>query len=290
LVRAGRLPELELTPLAALEVIGVEPPRFPALPYLPEDFLTLDDVEVGILIRDLIQREFLKAPALAVENLRWWVEALREATDPAAHELFDLCLTRFFARDTAAEEILEQLAYDGLFTFRFPVEYRKRMGHLLDSLLLATDIPVSGLTKIRRLKGFWEQSLGRILKRHPRERGEILAVDQEMRPRTYGDFLGWEIIHHAVLGYSRKRLHPVIGFCPEPEERLRARCRLHKTALRAFLDEIDPEELRNELRPLLRTWTPGWLVSCRKDGTVEGAISAEEVGIWAAAPPAAPGT
>jgi hypothetical protein len=57
---------------------------------------------------------------------------------------------------------------------------------------------------------------------------------------------------------------------------------VHKTALRAFLDEIDPEELRNELRPLLRAWTPGWLVSCREDGTVEGAISTEEVGIWAA--------
>jgi hypothetical protein len=260
-------------------VIGVEPPRFPTLPYLPEDFVTLEDIEIGILVRELIQKELRKTPELEPENLRWRVEALRDAMDPAAHEVFDLCLTRFVCRDTSVEEILEQLAYDGLFTFRFPVEYRERMSHLFNSLLLFNEVPVSGLTKVRRLKGFWDKSLERILKRHPRAREEIQAVDQEMRPRTYRDYLGWEVIHHTVLGHGRKRLHPVIAFSPEPEERLRARCRAHKTALRAFLDEISPEELRNELRPLLGAWTPGWLVSCRGDGTVEGAISTEEVGV-----------
>lgn len=282
LAPAGGLPDLEMTPLAVLDAMGVEPPRLPPSPSLPEDFATLEeDIESVILIKNLIQKELEQAPELEPWGLMWRVEALRDMTAPVAHELVDLCLTRFVCRDTSVEEILEQLAFDGLFTFRFPMVLRERMGDLFNSLLAFNEVPVSGLTRVRRLKGFWDKSLERILKRHPRARGEILAVDQEMRPRTYGDFLGWEVIHHAVLGYGRKRLHPVIAFSLEPEERLRAQCRAHKTALRAFLDEIDPEELRTSFRPLLRAWTPGWLVSCRGDGTVAGAISTGEVGVWA---------
>ena len=159
------------------------------------------------------------------------------------------------------------------------------MNHLLNSFLLDNKTQVSGLTKVRRLKVFWDRSLERILKKHPKARGEILAVDQEMRPRTYKDFLGWEVIHYSVLGYARKRVHPVIAFTPEPEERLRARCRAHKTALRAFLDEISPEELAGELRPRMRAWTPGWLVPCRADGTFETAVSTGEVPVWAGPSP-----
>jgi hypothetical protein len=102
-----------------------------------------------------------------------------------------------------------------------------------------------------------------------------------MRLRTYKDFLGWEVIHHAVLGYARKWLHPVIGFSLEPRETLAARCKAHKTALRAFLDEIPRDELTGVLRPYIRAWTPGWLVPCRADGTLEPPVPTEEVPIWA---------
>lgn len=277
----GRLPDLEMTPLTILDVIGVEPPSFPLLRYFPESMVTLSAAEVAILLKEAIEKELGTAPDLEVESLRWRVEALREATDPAAHEVFDLCLTRFAAGDSFRDEILAHLVFDTLFRFHFPEEYRERMTHLFNALLLSDDMPVAGMTKVRRLKGFWDKSLERILKKQPRARGEILAVDQEVRPRTYKDFLGWEVIHHSILGYGRKRMHPVIGFSLESEDRLRARCKAHKTALRAFLDEIPREELAGELRPRLRTWTPGWLVSCRADGTLEGVISTGEVGVWA---------
>lgn len=275
----GGLPNLELTPLAVLDVIGVEPPQFPSLPYLPDSMATLEDVEVGIVIKGSIQKEFEKVPELDPESLKKRVDELRQTTDPAAHELFDLCLTRFVSRDKFEEEILEQLIFDALFTFRFPEEYRARMAQLFNSFLLNSKTQVSGLTKVRRLKTFWDRSLERLLRKHPRTRGEVLAVDQEMRPRTYKDFLGWEMVHHSVLGIARTLVHPVIAFTPEPEDRLRARCRAHKTALRAFLDEIPQEELAGELRPWIRAWTPGWLVTCREDGTLEAAVSTGEVPI-----------
>ncbi len=284
----GGLLDLEMTPLAILDVIGVEPPPFPALPYLPKSMATLTAAEVGILLKDAIEKDFGTAPELEPESLRWRVEALREATDPAAHEVFDLCLTRFAVGDTFRDEILAQLAFDTLFKFRFPEEYRERMTYLFNALLLSDDAQVAGLTKVRRFKGFWDKSLERILKKHPMARGEILAVDQEMRPRTYKDFLGWEVIHHSVLGSARKRMHPVIGFSLESEDRLRARCKAHKTALRAFLDEIPRDELAGELRPRIRAWTPGWLVSCRADGTFEAAMATGEVPIWAGPSPPAP--
>lgn len=280
----GGLPDLEMTPLAILDLIGVEPPQFPALP-LPKSFSTLKYVEVGILIMQTIKKEFEKAPELEPASLRWRVEELREAADPAAHDLFDLCLTRFVCQENFEDSILEQLTFDALFRFRFPEERREEMIHLFNSFLLDNKTQVSGLSKVRLLRVFWEKSLERLLKKHPRERGEILAVDQEMKPRTFKDFLEWELIHYAVLGYARKRIHPVIAFALEPEDRLRARCRAHKSALRAFLDEIPREELLNELRPRIRAWTPGWLVPCRMDGTVETPVPTGEVPVWAGPSP-----
>jgi len=291
LAAEGRLPDLEMTPLAILDVIGIEPPRFPVLPYLPESMATLETAEISTVINRAIQREFEKVLDLNPARLRQRVDELRQATDPAAHELFDLCLTRFVVRDKFEEDILEPLIFDAFFTFRFPEEIRARMTDFLNSSLLEHGGSIAGLSKVRRLKVFWDRSLERILKKHPMARGEILAVDQEMRPRTYKDFLGWEVIHYAVLGYGRgrKRLHPVIAFSPEPEERLRARCRAHKTALRAFLDEISPEELAgDELRPRMAAWTPGWLVPCRTDGMLEAPLSTGEVPVWAGLSPPAP--
>ena len=293
----SRLPDLEMTPLAILDVIGVEPPRLSVRPRLPGDMAALETSEIGTVINRAIQRELEKAPELKPARLRQRVDELRQATDPAAHELFDLCLTRFVARDKFEEDILEPLIFDAFFTFRFPEEVRARMTDFLNSSLLEHSGSIAGLSKVRRLKVFWDRSLERILKKHPMARGDILAVDQEMRPRMYGDFLGWEVIHYAVLGYGRgrRRLHPVIAFSPEPEERLRARCRAHKTALRAFLDEISPAELAgDEVRPRMTALTPGWLVPCRADGTVEAPMSTGEVPVWAgpslrAAPASLPG-
>lgn len=276
----GRLPDLEMTPFAVLDAIGVLPPVFPALPYLPKTMGTLKAVEVGILIKESIQKEFKAAPQLQPESLRWRMEALREATDPAAHEVVDLCLARFGTRDTFEEDLLEPLILDALFTFRFPEEYRERMNHLFDSFLLNKKVQVAGLTKMRRLKGVWDRSLLRLLRKNPRARGEILAADQGMRLRTYRDLLEWEVIHYAILGYARKAVHPVIGFSLESRDTLEARCKAHKTALRAFLDDISPEELTGALRPWIRAWTPGWLVPCREDGTLEAAISTGEVPVW----------
>ena len=277
----GVLPELEMTPLAVLDVLGVAPPAFPGLSHLPKGMATLKASEVAIVLVDTIQKAFRKAEELQPESLKRRVDELRKTTDPAAHELFDLCLTRFVSREGFEEDIVGQLAFDALFTYRFPEEYRERMSHFFNSsLLLSHETTVSGLTKVRRLKVFWDTSLERILKKNPLERGEILALDQEMKPRMFKDFLGWEAIFYSVVGYPRKRVHPVIAFSPGPEDKLMARCKILKTAVRAFLDEIPREEIVGDLQPHLNAWTPGWLVPCQADGTLEAAMFTGEAPAW----------
>lgn len=72
------------------------------------------------MINRAIQREFEKAPELEPARLRQRVDELRQTTDPAAHELFDLCLTRFVTLDKFEEDTLEPLIFDAFSTFRFP--------------------------------------------------------------------------------------------------------------------------------------------------------------------------
>jgi hypothetical protein len=228
----GSLPDLEMTPLAILDVLGVEPPQYPALPYLPKSMATLGAIDVGSVMVQAIREDFENAPELEPGSLRRRVDELREKMDPAAHELFDLCLTRFVSREKFEDEILAQLAFDALVRFRFPEEHREKMAHFFDAFLLDNRTRISSLSKVRVLKGFWDKSFERILKKRPQARGEVQAADQEMKLRTYKDFLSWEVIHYSVLGYARKRVHPVIAFAPESEARLKARCRAHKTALR----------------------------------------------------------
>jgi len=275
----GSLPDLEMTPLAVLDAIGVEAPEFLPIP-LTEDLIALEDIDLSMLLSSSFKDRLAKVPALQASGLRQRVEELRQSTDPAALPLFDLCLTRFVAREDVEELVRTQLAFDALFRFRFPEEIQEEMTGLFECCLLDNQLNASGLSKVRLLKVYWARSYDRIIKKHPQERGKIQTISQEMATRGSRDFLGWEVIHHAVLGYPGKRIQPVIAFTADSEATLEARCRAYKTALRAFLDEIPREELANELRSRLRAWKPGWLVPCRADGTFVSAVSTGELPIY----------
>lgn len=137
---------------------------------------------------------------------------------------------------------------------------------------------VAGLSKVRLLKVYWDRQYERLLKKSPQARAEIQAADRELKPRTYHDYLTWDLLHHAVLGYQEERLiRPLIAFTPDSEQVLETRCRAYKTAFRAFLDQIPETDLADLFRADLQALKPGWLVPCREDGTLGEAISTGEV-------------
>ena len=70
------------------------------------------------------------------------------------------------------------------------------------------------------------------------------------------------------------------AFTPDPEETVKARCSAYKSALRAFLDQIDQEELATTLRPPLEAWKPGVLAPCREDGTFESLIPTGDLPVF----------
>lgn len=107
------------------------------------------------------------------------------AASPSSHEDLSELVSRM-ARRRPWEP---WLTLDALFTFRFPEEYQERMIHLMNSFLLSNTAQVSGLSKVRRLKVFWDKSRERILKKNPYARGEIVAVGQKIQrlSRVGGD-------------------------------------------------------------------------------------------------------
>jgi hypothetical protein len=277
----GGLPALELTPLAFLEVIGVEHPQYEAFS-LPQKAIRTGKSALitGVVVR-MTKEFFEKAPELQASNLRKRVEELREKTDPAAHELFDSCLTRFVSREGFAEEIQNHLAFDSVYRYRFPDSVREPVLDFLAAGLVAVGESVSGLSKMRAVKMIWDRSYERLLKKHPGARGELQALDREMRLRTFQDYLDWEVVHHSIMGFAAEnRFHPVTAFTVDSAATLTARCVAYKSALRAFLDQIDREELVTTLRPKLTAWRPGLLVPCQEDGTFDTLIPTGELPVF----------
>ncbi|HYO12724.1 MAG TPA: hypothetical protein VE685_05985 [Thermoanaerobaculia bacterium] len=277
----GGLPALAMTPLAFLDAVGVDSPQYEAFS-LPQNVTRSGESSLitGFVVA-MAKELFSKAPELQTEALQKRVEELRQKTHPAAHELFDLCLTAFLSRPKFAEEIHTHLAFDFLYRYQFPDALREAVFDFLAVSLFAAGESVSGVSKMRVIKVFWDRSYERLLKKYPGARGEIQALDRAMKLRTYRDFLEWEVVHHSILGYGVGEVdRPVAAFTLESEETVRARCSAYKSALRAFLDQIGREELETTFRAKLKAWKPGLLAPCREDGTFDTVVSTGELPVY----------
>ncbi|HYG65867.1 MAG TPA: hypothetical protein VEL74_25020 [Thermoanaerobaculia bacterium] len=278
------LPPLELTPMAFLEVIDIELPELDPFP-LPASVLKSGEsvMATSVIVRLAMDR-FRESPGISVERLTQRVEELRPAAAPAAHDLFDLCLAGFVSREEFQEDVYRHMAFDYLYRFQFPEVLREEVFEFLCASLFAAGMNVAGLSKMRIIKQIWDRAYERLLKGNVGARGEIQALDREMKLRTRKDYLEWEAVHYAVLGHPDDDDwgHPVTAFTPDPEERCRTRAIAYKTALRAFLDQIERSDLAN-IRPHLDAWRPGVLVPCREDGTFETPIATGELPLYLAA-------
>jgi hypothetical protein len=243
----------------------------------------------GVVVN--VVKDWLKGrPELQRESLVKRVEERRQATDPAAHELFDLCLTRFVSKEGFEDGLCGHLAFDYLCRYQYPEAVREQIFEFLTASLFAAGESVSGLSKMRIVKIMWDRAYERLLRSNPGEREKIQALDREMRLWTQQDFLDSEAVHHATLGWGtggvKERVHPAAAFTVDSEEVVRARSIAYKSALRAFLDTIHPDDVV-KIRPRLDAWRPGWLVPCRTDGTFDTWLSTGDLPIFTATLPAA---
>jgi hypothetical protein len=274
------LPPLELTPLGFLDVIGIDPPHFDPFPLPPRVLKPGEALMATTVVFKLIEEKFRDAPELQADFIKKRAAELKEKTPPAAHDLFDLCVTDFIAREETVNEIVRQLSFDFAYRFPFPDVLREEVIDFLYASLLAAGETVAGLSKMRSIKMLWDRVYPRLLKVNPGARAELQALDREMRLWTRQDFLDWEMVHHAVLGSAIKNgFRPVTAFTPDPAERSRARAIAYKSALRSFLDQISQDDLV-KMRSKLLSWRPGTLVPCRDDGTFETPVSTGELPLF----------
>ncbi len=274
------LPALELTPMAFLAVVGVEPPQLETFPLPPAVLKSGESLMATSLIAKLAEPRFREAPELQPDFLRKRVEELRQAAEPAARDLFDLCVTRVVSVEGFETQIIRQLAFDALYRFPFPDVLREEIFHFLCASLFGTGDTVAGMSKMRIVKVIWDRAYPRLLKANPGARGEIQALDREMKLRTRKDFLDWELVHHSVLGWeTAKGFRPMTAFILESAEKIRARAIAYKCALRAFLDPITRDDLAT-LQPKLESWRPGTLVPVREDGTFESLVPTADLPLF----------
>ena len=274
------LPALELTPMALLAVLGVELPQPETFPLPAAVLKSGESLMATSLVAKLAEPRFREAPELQPDFLRKRAEEMRQATPPSARDLFDLCVTRVVSGEGFETPFIRQLSFDHLYRFPFPDVLREEIFHFLCASLFGTGDTVAGMSKMRIVKVIWDRAYPRLLKANPGARGEIQALDREMKLRTRKDFLDWELVHHSVLGCEAdKGFRPVTAFVPEPAEKIRSRAIAYKCALRAFLDPITRDDLVT-LRPKLESWSPGTLVPVQEDGTFEALVPTADLPVF----------
>jgi hypothetical protein len=278
----GRLPPLELSPMGFLAALGVDPPRFDIIPLPPETAKGSEYLAAMTTVLKLVEPKFREFSELKPDALRKRVDDLRQTTSPEALDLFDLCVTKVAARDGFHDPVVRQLAFDYLFRYPFPDHLREEVLQFFFASLFAAGESVAGMSKMRAVKTLWDRAYPRLLKAHLTLRAELQALDREMKLRSRKDFLGREVIHHAILGYETEDgFNPVTAFAPESEEKIRKRCIAYKSALRVFLDQITPDDLA-KISFKIEDWKPGAVASCQEDGTFECPVGVGDLPVFAA--------
>ncbi len=280
----GELPPLELTPLAFLEVLGNEPPQLPIFPLPPAVLKSSESLmATTLLVRLAVERYRENAPEIHRDRLKERVAELRKEAAPAAHDLFDLCLTRFAEPEGFEERVYGHLAFDFMYRFPFPEVLREEVFDFLCASLFAAGETVAGFSKARMVKRIWDRAYERLLKGNPAARGELQALDREIKPRTREDYFAWELLHHATLGYSPEdSAYAMTVFALDSAETVTARCIAYKTAIRAFLDQIERSDF-STIRSRLDAWKPGTLVPCREDGSIEAVVPTADLPVFVVA-------
>jgi hypothetical protein len=263
-------------------VLGIDSPRFDVIPLTPEAIKSGEYLTAMTLIIKLAEPKFREAPELQPDELRKRVDALRLTVSPESLDLFDLCVTEVAAREGFHDPVVRQLSFDYLFRYPFPDNLREEVLQFFFASLFAAGESVAGLSKMRAVKILWDRAYPRLLKAHLGARAELQALDREMKLRTRKDFLGREVIHHAILGYeTADGFNPVTAFAPESEEKIRKRCIAYKSALRVFLDTITPNDLA-KISFKLEDWKPGAIAPCQEDGTFESLVATGDLPVFTA--------
>jgi len=277
----GSLPPLELTPMGLLAGLGIDPPTLDPFPLPPSVLKSGEHSMAAAVLVKLAGEKFRGTPAIKPEELEKRAEELKQKSSPAAQELIALCTSRLLSSGKFVEKIYNQLSLDYLYKFPFPEVLREEMFEFLCASLVAAGETVAGLSKMRSVKMIWDRSYEQLLRGNPGARGEIQALDREMRLWNRKDFLEGEAVHHAILGQGsiEDRIDPVTAFSLASAERLRARAIAYKTALRAFLDQIGHDDLV-KMRPQFKAWKPGRLVPCHEDGTFDAPVATGDLPIY----------
>jgi hypothetical protein len=278
----GRLPALELSPMGFLAALGIDSPRFDPIPLPPDAVKTGEYLTAMTLVIKLVEPKFRDSLELQTDALVKRVEDLRPTVSPEALDLFDLCVTEVAAREGFRDPIIRQLAFDYLFRYSFPDNLREEVFQFFCASLFAAGESVAGLSKMRAVKVLWDRAYPRLLKANLAERADLQALDRDMKLRTRKDFLGREVIHHAILGYETEDgFNPVTAFAPESEEKIRTRCIAYKSALRVFLDQITPSDLA-KISYKLEDWKPGSVVPCDEDGSFASLVETGDLQVFTA--------
>jgi len=206
---------LVFTPFGLLELIGLVPPAVPSAP-LDNDLVRdlarckadRERAELSYRIADEIlnrAREFFaNSEAVSHQAMVQLAGRQQSYVEPACRPLFDQCLPLDKMHAHVFEKTVhEHLSWDHLFERTFPKAIDGQMTSFLLGSMLVDGGLISGVSRFRLAKRFWDESHDKMLRQDPALAARGTSFARSMKLKSRRDFLDCDLIHLSCFGVRR---------------------------------------------------------------------------------------
>ncbi|WP_175107478.1 hypothetical protein [Pararobbsia alpina] len=269
----GRYPYLKndditafkMTPFGLLEYLGIVPPKAPIIS-IPSSVASSKSgtVIAGHVIKEA-KKFYVARPELSVEHLSKKCEE-RKYVDPAAIDLFDICVEHPLRSESVERTIINALAFDYLYKYVFSENLLRNVLPFLFASFFLDDAQSSSVSKFRLSKRLWDKGKA-FRKNAPDEQAGISfeELDKAMQIKNQQDYLDGDIVHFVAYGMSHEGQQcRVVAFTCDDNATVANRVIVHRNIGELIYAACEPDMKQRFEQVVSRQ--AGYVVTCDSTG------------------------
>jgi hypothetical protein len=283
IVDSGVIPminvKLRMTPFTVLEAVGLKKIPDPNL-ILNIQTLRKSPNEIISYLSSKARTFYLDSPILKREHLISLANKQSiKYTSNEGKELERRCVYKPLSFNLFEKILIDNLTFDYIYKFDFPQEKQFVITDFLLPSLFTDHSHISGLSKFRWAKKFWDKIYQNLNKTDlcVSQKEIIEGINKSMKLKKLKDFLDCEIIHKVLVGdFVDGKYRPSIAFTSDNGQDIINRIMVYKSFIE-YLSENLSDKVSDHYRAIIAKWHSGMVVFCNSDGTFKGMKAVNEI-------------